>query len=119
MLETCTFAVVEYKPWHKAAFPFHRAIQLCRIRELVYRQLRERLLHERESAVEGERATAQKRLGEAAERYEASAAQARMNLVADHDRRLAEAEDAWRMQVCACNTDELNHQYLSLAILVL
>lgn len=49
--------------------------------------------------MEGERAAAQKRLGEAAERYEASAAQARMNLVADHDRRLAETEDSWRMQV--------------------
>jgi hypothetical protein len=56
-------------------------------------------LHERESAVEGERAAAQKRLSEAAERYEASAAQARMHLVADHDRRLAEAEDSWRVQV--------------------
>lgn len=66
----------------------------------VCRQLRERLLHDRESAVEGERAAAQKRLSEAAERYEASAAQARMNLVADHDRRLAEAEDSWRGQVC-------------------
>lgn len=64
-----------------------------------FRQLRERLLHEKEYAVEGERAAAQKRLGEAAERYEASAAQARMNLVADHDKRLAEAEDSWRMQV--------------------
>lgn len=65
----------------------------------MYRQLRERLLHDRESAIEGERAAAQKRLSEAAERYEASAAQARMNLVAEHDRRLTESEDSWRTQV--------------------
>jgi hypothetical protein len=56
------------------------------------------MLHDREVAIEGERAAAQKRLSDAAERYEASAQQARMHLVADHDRRLAEAEDAWRMQ---------------------
>lgn len=56
------------------------------------------MLHDREVAVEGERAAAQKRLSDAAERYEASAQQARMHLVADHDRRLGEAEDAWRMQ---------------------
>lgn len=62
------------------------------------RQLRERMLHDREVAVEGERAAAQKRLSDAAERYEASAQQARMHLVADHERRLGEAEDAWRMQ---------------------
>eukprot|EP00892_Ulva_mutabilis_P007178 jgi/Ulvmu1/4832/UM020_0118.1 len=61
------------------------------------RQLRERMLHDREVAVEGERSAAQKRLSDAAERYEASAQQARMHLVADHDRRLGEAEDAWRM----------------------
>lgn len=62
------------------------------------RQLRERMLHDREVAIEGERAAAQKRLSETAERYEASAQQARMHLVADHDRRLGEAEDSWRMQ---------------------
>lgn len=62
------------------------------------RQMRERMLHDREVAIEGERAAAQKRLSDAAERYEASAQQARMHLVADHDKRLGEAEDSWRMQ---------------------
>lgn len=55
-------------------------------------------MHERDGAVEAERTAAQKRLSEAAERYEASAQQARMNLMAEHDRRLAEAADEWRMQ---------------------
>ena len=54
------------------------------------------MAHDREQAIEAERASAQKRLADAAERYEASAQQARMRLGADHDRRLADAEDEWR-----------------------
>jgi alanyl-tRNA synthetase len=64
----------------------------------VHRQLKDRLVQERESAVDAERVVTQKRLGEAAERYEANAQQARMRLVAEHDRRLAEAEDTWRAE---------------------
>lgn len=60
------------------------------------RQLRERLAAEREQAVETERASARQRLAAAAERYEGAAQQARLRLVAEHDRRMAEAEDAWR-----------------------
>jgi hypothetical protein len=60
------------------------------------RQLRERMAHDREQAVEAERANAQKRLNDGAERYEAAAQAARMRLAADHDRRFTEAEDTWR-----------------------
>lgn len=45
-----------------------------------------------------ERASAQTRLSDAAERYEASAQQARIRLVAEHDRRMATAEDDWRRE---------------------
>ena len=62
------------------------------------RQLRERMAADREAAVEAERTSAHKRLADAAERYEASAQQARMRLAAEHDRRLAEQEDAARAQ---------------------
>jgi hypothetical protein len=56
------------------------------------------MAHDREEAVEAERTSAQKRHSDAAERYEATAQQARIRLVAEHDRRLAELEDKWRSE---------------------
>jgi hypothetical protein len=56
------------------------------------------MTHDRDEAVNAEQARAQKRLNIAAERYESTAQQARMRLAADHDRRLAEAEDTWRSE---------------------
>lgn len=56
------------------------------------------MTRDRDEAVNAEQASTQKRLNIAAERYESAAQQARMRLVADHDRRLADAEDAWRAE---------------------
>jgi hypothetical protein len=56
------------------------------------------MAHDREEAVEAERASAQKRHNDIAERYEATAQQARIRLVAEHDRRHADAEDEWRAE---------------------
>ena len=56
------------------------------------------MAREREDAVEAERLASQKRANEAAERYEASSQQARMRVVAEHDRKLQELENDSRQE---------------------